>query len=71
VEVWSRFMKVAHQGQAIAGLPGVGRAALTAAAAPVTVGTAPRPGYPPEPGRPLPPERGGLDGWLVERLFGR
>ena len=64
VEIWSRFMKVAHQGVAPAALPGVSDGGWSSAAPP------------PQPqgaaaGRPSPPERGGLDGWLLERLFGR
>jgi penicillin-binding protein 1A len=90
VEVWTRFMKAAHQGVAAAPLPAsqasgffatIAQAAsqVSAPSAP----TAPPPG-PPAPipsgaaNRPAPtrasarPEAAaGLDGWLVDRLFGR
>ena len=59
VEIWSRFMKVAHQGAAFVELPGLG----PALAPPLSpVGPAPAP--------PLPPGAG-LDTWLLDRLFGR
>jgi penicillin-binding protein 1A len=75
VEIWSRFMKVAHQGVPVAPLPGAAFGAQVAAAPPV----------PPTPpaqipaaaprgaGAPVRPEPagGGLDGWLIERLFGK
>jgi penicillin-binding protein 1A len=57
VEIWSRFMKVAHQGAAFADLPGLG----PAAAPPLS---------PVGPPPPLPPGAG-LDTWLLDRLFGR
>jgi penicillin-binding protein 1A len=63
VEIWSRFMKVAHQGVAPAALPGVADGGWALAAPPQPQGAA--------TGRPSPPERGGLDGWLLDRLFGR
>jgi len=65
VEIWSRFMKVAHQGVAPAALPGVsdgGWAIVSTPQPPAGTG-----GRPPQP----PPERGGLDTWLLDRLFGR
>ena len=100
VEVWSKFMKVAHQGVAVASLPGVGSggggwAGLfgtangpTAQAAPA--GSSASPQYAPVSADRLTPEdrlappapiaaRGhvrpeadhGLDGWFLDRLFGR
>ncbi len=100
VEVWTRFMRTAHQGVAVAGLPGAQASGLFPSFAPsapqqasavpaatpanVTIGSAP-PRYPTPPSptslpagnapRPAPaavrPEAAsGLDGWLVERLFG-
>jgi len=69
VEIWSRFMKTAHQGIAIAELPG--SRGSTAAAVPVSIGS-PRPSAPLEdPGRPLPSDSVSLDRWLIDRLFGR
>jgi penicillin-binding protein 1A len=81
VEVWTRFMRSAHQGVPVAGLPGLQAGgffssflqATTQASTPVN---APLPAS--AAGRPAPtrtsvrPEAGaGLDGWLMERLFGR
>jgi penicillin-binding protein 1A len=71
VEVWSRFMKAAHRGVAVAELPGL-RAGFT------TFGPAagPAPARPTaaveEPGRPLPSADGmSLDRWFIDKLFGR
>jgi penicillin-binding protein 1A len=58
VEIWSRFMKVAHQGAAFAELPGLSPALATPA------------GLSPPPPPPVPPSAG-LDTWLLDRLFGR
>jgi penicillin-binding protein 1A len=93
VEVWSRFMKTAHQGVPVASLPNSQAAGgffsnLMQTASQVSAPTAPSvqapvPLAPPPSGggyRP-PPTRGsapsarpepaaGLDGWLVDRLFG-
>jgi len=80
VDIWSRFMKVAHQGAAVAALPGLSAAPSLASAVP---SIAP-PGAPADgqlgnqPGnpfgaqaiRPQPIDRG-LDGWFLDRLFGR
>ena len=72
VEIWSRFMRGAHQGVAVAALPGLTGAPSFASALP---GNAP---LPPAPlgaqgagsaVRPAPIERG-LDGWFIDRLFG-
>ncbi len=80
VEVWSRFMKAAHQGVPVAELPG-GRVGPTAFVPAPSSGSPPGgspPGGPPrppasieEPGRPLPPDGQSLDRWLLDRLFGR
>jgi penicillin-binding protein 1A len=102
VEIWSRVMKVAHQGVAIAALPGTGMSiampfampftmpltmsssppavsggpvtAVTPGApvppAPIGARAAPAP-QPPPPPAPTPPPQNGIDGWLVDRLFGR
>src|SRR6266849_5760656 len=81
VEVWTRFMRVAHQGVAVAALPGLQAGgffsnflqAASQASTPVNV---PSPAS--AAGRPAPtrtsvrPEpASGLDGWLMDRLFGR
>jgi penicillin-binding protein 1A len=76
VDIWSRFMKVAHQGVAVAALPGL-------SAAPSLASALPNVALPPAPiagqvggqaggqsVRPQPIEPG-LDGWFLDRLFGR
>src|SRR5438128_7518621 len=77
VDIWSRFMKVAHQGVAVAALPGLSAAPSLASALP---NIAPPPGAPSDGQfntqvsgqavRPQPIDRG-LDGWFLDRLFGR
>ncbi len=85
VEVWTRFMRVAHQGVAVAALPNsqasgsfsnlmqtasqVSAPSAPTAAAPQPVGSAARP-VPPRPSA-RPDTAAGLDGWLMDRLFGR
>ena len=69
VEIWSRVMKVAHQGVPVAGLPGVAAGTSPVSAIPpaaiippATVGRDP----------PVPQShQDGLDGWFIDRLFGR
>jgi len=98
VEVWTRFMRAAHQGVPVASLPSSRGAAggflsnfFQTAASPSSV--APSPTQVPQPPRPIAPDNGyrppptrasapppnpnarpesaaGLDGWLVDRLFG-
>ncbi len=81
VEVWTRFMRAAHQGVPVAALPGSQQGGLfsnlvqTASQASTPV-NAPLPAS--AAGRPAPtrtsvrPEAAsGLDGWLMDRLFGR
>jgi len=77
VEVWTRFMKAAHQGVAAVPLPASQQGGLFAtvaqalpqAGAPANVSAAGRPAPARAPVRPE--AAGGLDGWLVDRLFGR
>ncbi|MDB5521097.1 MAG: penicillin-binding protein [Tardiphaga sp.] len=106
VEIWTRFMRVAHQGVPVAMLPGAGRAGWLSTIAQTTApsappigvppmnvpidsrsdprGSAPQPGYAQRQPQAYPPQRpapmqtsarpeaaAGLDGWLMERLFGR
>jgi penicillin-binding protein 1A len=90
VEVWTRFMRTAHQGVPVASLPNSQRGGFlsnlfqTASQVSAAPGpSAPVPqggGYRPPPARtsappPNPSARpeaaAGLDGWLVDRLFGR
>ena len=83
VEVWSRFMKAAHEGVPVAALPsapgGWGLSNLAQAASQVSPPTAPGPapssngGYrtpPPTRANVRPEPAAGLDGWLMDRLFG-
>ena len=71
VEIWSRFMKVAHQGIAVASLPGISSGPLAAIFTPANAPIPPTPvrGRPGAP--PVPEPSAGLDGWLLDRLFGR
>ena len=81
VDIWSRFMREAHQGVPVAALPGasggglfsglfgghvpapqrssVGMAPVPPAAIGVSAGNAPQ------------ARGGGIDGWLIDKLFGR
>jgi penicillin-binding protein 1A len=72
VEIWSRFMRAAHQGVAVAALPGLAAAPSFASAAPSTI--LPSPPSEEQSGgqalRPQPIDRT-LDGWFLDRLFGR
>jgi penicillin-binding protein 1A len=78
VEVWSRFMKAAHQNVAVADLPGLPRAGGIFAA-PIPVATdrlTPADRLAPSPvasaaGTMRPQADHGLDGWFLDRLFGR
>jgi penicillin-binding protein 1A len=73
VEIWSHFMKPAHQGVPVVGLPGVGSLPLTARLAPPAGGRFAPPA--PVEGSEAPVQSasadGGLDNWLINRLFGR
>jgi penicillin-binding protein 1A len=62
VEIWSRFMKTAHQGVAPVALPGAGGGGWAASPRP-DPGNAGAPAAPPSPPA--------LDSWLLEKLFGR
>jgi penicillin-binding protein 1A len=79
VEIWTRFMRVAHQGVPVAALPASQAGGLLAnlgliPAQPNLARDAPS-AIPsrPQPSRASvrPEAAGGLDGWLVDRLFGR
>jgi penicillin-binding protein 1A len=85
VEVWTRFMKAAHQGVPVAALPNSqwnGFSNLMQAASQVSPPSATAASSPgalsPVANRPAPTRTSarpqaaaGLDGWLVDRLFGR
>jgi penicillin-binding protein 1A len=71
VDIWSRFMKAAHQGVAVASLPGMsGGPSLAAATPPVNAPTPPATigGRPPAPQQQ---PSTSLDGWFLDKLFGR
>jgi penicillin-binding protein 1A len=78
VEVWTRFMRAAHQGVAVAALPNAqapgGLATLAQIASQITSPPSPvqaGPGRPAPSRAPARPEpSAGLDGWLMDRLFG-
>jgi penicillin-binding protein 1A len=72
VEVWTRIMKPAHQHVAIASLPGLADGPRTAGLLPSL--RAPWDSTPPPPSRDTGAQqapRGGIDSWLIDRLFGR
>jgi penicillin-binding protein 1A len=81
VEVWTRFMKAAHQGVPVAALPNsqagpfsnlaqiASQISAPTPPAPVATGGANRPA--PTRASVRPEAAGGLDGWLMDRLFGR
>jgi penicillin-binding protein 1A len=77
VEVWSRFMKVAHQNVQVADLPGLARGSgflPTASAAPDRQAPVDRAAPAPvaAAGNNVRPQADhGLDGWFLDRLFGR
>ena len=78
VEVWTRFMKAAHQGVPVAALPGAQAGGMLSNLAQISSQIAPATPVPASgAGRPAPtrtsvrPEAAsGLDGWLMDRLFG-
>jgi penicillin-binding protein 1A len=75
VEVWTRFMRAAHQGVAAASVPyAPGRGTLSNLSEMASQITAPTVGAarPAAPRGAVRPEAAaGLDGWLMQRLFGR
>jgi penicillin-binding protein 1A len=83
VEVWSRFMRGAHQGVPVASLPGSAPSGglfsglfggSSAPSAPVASSAPPIPPAPIQPAASRASTTGsggGLDGWLLNNLFGR
>ncbi|MBI3703783.1 MAG: PBP1A family penicillin-binding protein, partial [Rhizobiales bacterium] len=85
VDIWSRFMREAHQGVPVAGLPGTGGGGLLSGLfggnSPVqdrlsgrsNIGMAPVPPAAIGVSAAHAPQArgGGLDGWLIDKLFGR
>jgi penicillin-binding protein 1A len=78
VEIWSHFMKPAHQGVAVVALPETETGGLSLTA--MLGGPAGTPGGTPVPPAPVGVSSGApgrmdhstsLDGWLLDRLFGR
>jgi len=80
VEIWSKFMRAAHQGVPVAYLPGTTSgpfAGFSPFASSPFAGAGGPPGLPPAPipnpdaaVRPT-PAAGTMDNWLLDRLFGR
>ena len=74
VEIWSRFMRSAHQGVPVASLPGASTGNFFTGL--FGIGGSSRP-IPPAPVQPVAANSsattgsGGLDGWLLNNLFGR
>jgi penicillin-binding protein 1A len=74
VEIWSRFMRSAHQGVPVASLPGASTGNFFPGL--FSGGVSSRP-VPPAPVQPVAANNsattgsGGLDGWLLNNLFGR
>ena len=78
VDIWSRFMRTAHQGVPVAALPGPPAGGMMPglfsnnAPSPATDGMAPVPPAPIRSAGNTPNARGAsLDGWLLDNLFGR
>jgi penicillin-binding protein 1A len=73
VDIWSRVMKAGHHGVPVAALPGLEPSSLASIGSIFAPASAPIP--PAGVGAPKSPTPGasnrGLDGWFVERLFGR
>jgi penicillin-binding protein 1A len=81
VEIWTRFMRAAHQNVPVAALPGLGSGGGWFAGTPVAAATsdrlaatnrlAPAPVAPTGANNSVRPEADrGLDGWFLNRLFG-
>jgi penicillin-binding protein 1A len=65
VDVWSRFMRAAHQGVAPSGLPGAGGGSPITSLFQSPAAPAPAAGRAPQSNQE------GLDSWLLDKLFGR
>jgi len=80
VDIWSRFMKVAHQRVPVVALPGVGTSGLfgllaggsfDGESAGALSGAIPRPAAGIGSSQPQAAQRRGLDGWLIDQFFSR
>ncbi|MBM3527988.1 MAG: penicillin-binding protein [Alphaproteobacteria bacterium] len=72
-EIWSRFMRQAHQSVPVAGLPGLPRGTSSASLLPpfrTPFGAPPAP-VPNRDAAARPEPASGIDTWLMDRLFGR
>jgi penicillin-binding protein 1A len=75
VDIWSRYMRVAHQGVPVAALPGLATPSLASIGSILSsTGSNPTPtaaigGRPSN--TPPQPINQGIDGWFLDRLFGR
>jgi penicillin-binding protein 1A len=69
VDVWSKFMRAAHQGVPVAALPGAGSGFVTAGYAPPARVQPVSASQHETQVRPV--SEGGIDTWLIDRLFGR
>src|SRR5262249_54219909 len=70
VEIWSRFMKAAHQGVAVAEVPRPRGIVPPPAPSPGPFAAA-RPPAPVQPAASAPANEQTLDRWFIDRLFGR
>jgi penicillin-binding protein 1A len=72
VEIWSKIMRSAHQSVPVAGLPGLSTGPALANILPSFNAPTPPAPLAPAAGTPQQSERNsGIDGWLLDRLFGR
>jgi penicillin-binding protein 1A len=71
VEIWSRFMKSAHQGVPVAELPGLRGTFASIAPASVAPASARPPAAVQGPERPQASDGVSLDRWFIDKLFGR
>jgi penicillin-binding protein 1A len=73
VDIWSRFMKTAHQSVPLITLPGLSGGPLIAGLTPFGGGrmTPPAPLSNPQGAVQAASADGGIDNWLINRLFGR
>jgi penicillin-binding protein 1A len=72
VEIWSKIMRTAHQSVPVAGLPGLSGGPSLANILPSFNAPTPPAPLAPAAGTPQQSERNsGIDGWLLDRLFGR
>jgi penicillin-binding protein 1A len=72
VEIWSRFMRSAHQGVPVASLPGASSGSfLSGFFGNGSASTPPAPVQPVVATRSATSGAGSLDGWLLNNLFGR